>query len=72
MPQLRHSRSDPHLSATLKHRAESKPENVVWTGLKGALEELRKVAKPFPPLASAIGSLIPCLGLLEVTFPPDT
>lgn len=38
------------------------------TGLRTALEELHKVARVFPPLESAIGSLVSVLGLLEVCF----
>ncbi|KAB5588516.1 hypothetical protein CTheo_8040 [Ceratobasidium theobromae] len=60
---LDHLHSDSQLSIGPKH--ETSPRGTIWTGLGSAFEELRKVAKPFPPLESAIGSLIPCLGLLE-------
>ncbi|KAB5588069.1 Vegetative incompatibility protein HET-E-1 [Ceratobasidium theobromae] len=61
--QMGHSNSDSQLSAAPK--LESGPIITIWTGLRSAFEELRKVARPFPPLESAIGSLIPCLDLLR-------
>ncbi|KAB5593584.1 hypothetical protein CTheo_2973 [Ceratobasidium theobromae] len=64
--QLCHMPSNSNLSAGSKHEAEANSEGVLWSGLRNAFEELRKVARPFPPLESAIGSLISCLSLLEV------
>ncbi|KAB5588941.1 hypothetical protein CTheo_7619 [Ceratobasidium theobromae] len=63
--QLHHSHSDSNLSIGPQHETEASPMDMMWAGLRSAFEELRKVASPFPPLESAIGSLIPCLGLLE-------
>ncbi|KAB5593282.1 hypothetical protein CTheo_3285 [Ceratobasidium theobromae] len=62
---LRHARSDSQLSTGPKHEAQTNPISMIRTGLRAAFEELRKVARPFPPLESAIRSLIPCLSLLE-------
>ncbi|KAB5588196.1 hypothetical protein CTheo_8363 [Ceratobasidium theobromae] len=63
--QLSHSPSDPQLSIGPKFETETSPIITIWTGLRSAFEDLRKAARPFPPLESAIGSLIPCLTLLE-------
>ncbi|KAB5593587.1 hypothetical protein CTheo_2976 [Ceratobasidium theobromae] len=65
--QLRHAHSDSQLSTgpELATDLEISSKSTMWTGLRSAFEELRKVAGPFPPLEAAIRSLIPCLGLLE-------
>ncbi|KAB5588508.1 Vegetative incompatibility protein HET-E-1 [Ceratobasidium theobromae] len=63
--QLRHSCSDSQLSTCPKHKTEAIPISTMLTGLGSAFEELRTIARPFPPLESAIGGLIPCLDLLE-------
>lgn len=68
--QLRRAQSDSKFSMGPKLEAGISTMSTMLTGLQSAFEELRKVAKPFPPLQSAITSLIPCLGLLEVIFPP--
>ncbi|KAB5587750.1 hypothetical protein CTheo_8808 [Ceratobasidium theobromae] len=65
--QLPRSRSDSQLSTGPNLETEASPMITIWTGLRSAFEELRKAARPFPPLESAIGSLIPCLTLLETT-----
>lgn len=66
---LRHVRSDDHISSS-KHAAQSRPRSraTAWVGLRTALEELCKAARVFPPLESAISSLISVLDLLEVCF----
>lgn len=66
--QLRHARSDSQLPGNPNRKAETGSASVLWTGLRSAFEELREAARPFPPLGSAIESLIPCFGLLEVCF----
>ncbi|KAB5590478.1 Vegetative incompatibility protein HET-E-1 [Ceratobasidium theobromae] len=66
--QLRHLRSESQISTSPQNEMEAIP---ICTGLRSAFEELRKVARPFPPLGSAIGSLISCLGLLEVISTPN-
>ncbi|KAB5589875.1 hypothetical protein CTheo_6676 [Ceratobasidium theobromae] len=63
--QLPHSHSDSQLSTGPNLGMESSPAIKIWTGLRSAFEELRKVARPFPLLESTIYSLIPCLDLLE-------
>ncbi|KAB5590477.1 hypothetical protein CTheo_6091 [Ceratobasidium theobromae] len=63
--QLRHARSDSQLPTSPKHERQTSSKGTTRSGLQRAIEELRKVARPFPPLQSAISSLIPCLGLLE-------
>ncbi|KAB5588995.1 hypothetical protein CTheo_7566 [Ceratobasidium theobromae] len=68
--QLHHSHPDSQLStARPENETETSPmstsTNTMWTGLRSTFKDLRKVARPFPPLESAISSLIPCLGLLE-------
>ncbi|KAB5590564.1 hypothetical protein CTheo_5989 [Ceratobasidium theobromae] len=63
--QLRRAQSDSKFSMGPKLEAGISTMSTMLTGLQSAFEELRKVAKPFPPLQSAITSLIPCLGLLE-------
>lgn len=69
--QLRHARSDSQLPTSPKHETQTSSKGTTRSGLQRAIEELRKVARPFPPLQSAISSLIPCLGLLEVNSSPD-
>jgi hypothetical protein len=39
-----------------------------WTGLGRALRVLQERARMFPPLQSAIGALVACLDILEVSF----
>ncbi|KAB5590983.1 hypothetical protein CTheo_5575 [Ceratobasidium theobromae] len=63
--QLPHSYFDSRLSIGPNLETESSTIITIWTALWSAFEDLRKAAKPFPPLESAIGSLIPCLSLLE-------
>ncbi|KAB5588517.1 hypothetical protein CTheo_8041 [Ceratobasidium theobromae] len=68
--QSHHSHPDSQLSTGRpENETETTPmstrTNTMWAGLRSAFEDLRKVARPFPPLESAISSLIPCLGLLE-------
>ncbi|KAB5590979.1 hypothetical protein CTheo_5571 [Ceratobasidium theobromae] len=63
--QLSYSHSDSQLSTGPNLETESSTIITIWTGLRSAFEDLRKAARPFPPLESAIGSLIPCLTLLE-------
>ncbi|KAB5587568.1 NACHT domain containing protein [Ceratobasidium theobromae] len=65
--QLRHSRSDSHVpsSSSPTTRSQEKARGAIWTGLQITLEGLRKAAGIFPPLESAVGSLISVLDLLE-------
>lgn len=42
--------------------------SVIWTGLGTALRALQDTTGLFPPLHSAISTLIPCLNILEVSF----
>ncbi|KAB5593572.1 hypothetical protein CTheo_2961 [Ceratobasidium theobromae] len=38
-----------------------------WAGLRTALEHLRRAARQFPPIESAVGAFISCLDVLEAT-----
>jgi len=41
--------------------------NIAWHGLETALRVLEKSADAFPPLKSAVGGLIACLDVVQVT-----
>lgn len=64
--ELRHARSDSQLTQNSIPVIQVGSGGTIWTGLRAALEELGGASGMFPPLRSAIGSLISCLGLLEV------
>ncbi|KAB5589461.1 NACHT domain containing protein [Ceratobasidium theobromae] len=68
MGQLRHTRSDSQISPNPNLGAQQQARATAWTGLQAALEELHKCAATFPPLKTAIGSLLSVLDLLETTL----
>ncbi|KAB5589460.1 hypothetical protein CTheo_7100 [Ceratobasidium theobromae] len=63
--QLRHTRSDSHIPSSPDPVIQESSRGVKWTGLQTSLEELSKIAGAFPPLKSAIGSLLSVLDLLD-------
>ena len=42
--------------------------SAAWSGLETALRLLNKSADAFPPLKSAVGGLLACIDLAEVSY----
>jgi hypothetical protein len=56
------------LGTPSQQSALAKAGNVAWKGLETALRLLERSADAFPPLKSAVGGLVACLDLTQVSY----
>ena len=64
-PSFKQFVSDPERNTSDKLK---KAWGVTWSGLETALRLLEKSADAFPPLKSAVGGLVACLNLAQVSY----
>ncbi|CAE6463288.1 unnamed protein product [Rhizoctonia solani] len=58
-------RPEPHATLTDSSNSMRNSNGIGWEGLRSTLEVLHGAIELFPPLQSAVGTLVSCLGLFE-------